>query len=182
MVEVFSPSGASYHQPPYTDEEVRDLNRRVSGIVAFTRPGGQRAAAPGDSGSGPEQGPVQRLGERGDPGTGGRDPGPEETGRETCNGEGRPALRLHLPPAALYRRGGRRPVPPDVEHRVIHTPGRAEGGGGGDVRRCGERTGARPGGSRPRPGAAMSTPQVLNPAGYPARTTGIDAGLDYVCR
>ena len=62
MVEVFLPSGASYHKPPYTDEEVRDLNRRVSGIVAFTRPGGQRAAAPGDAGSGPEQGPVQRQG------------------------------------------------------------------------------------------------------------------------
>ena len=35
MVEVFLPSGASYHKPPYTDEEVRDLNRRASGIVAF---------------------------------------------------------------------------------------------------------------------------------------------------
>ena len=83
MVEVFLPSGASYHKPPYTDEEVRDLNRRVSGIVAFTRPGGQRAAAPGDAGSGPEQGPVQRPGGRGDLGTGGRVPGPEKTGKET---------------------------------------------------------------------------------------------------
>ena len=59
MVEVFLPSGASYHKPPYTDEEVRDLNRRVSGIVAFTRPGGQRAAAEetsGDAETGPEPG------------------------------------------------------------------------------------------------------------------------------
>ena len=59
MVEVFLPSGASYHKPPYTDEEVRDLNRRVSGIVAFTRPGGRRAAAEetsGDAETGPEPG------------------------------------------------------------------------------------------------------------------------------
>lgn len=51
MVEVYLPGGASYRQPPYTGEEVRDLNRRVSGIVSFTHPGGQRAAAapePGD--------------------------------------------------------------------------------------------------------------------------------------
>ena len=83
MVEVFLPSGASYHKPPYTDEEVRDLNRRASGIVAFTRPGGQRAVVPGDAASEPTQGPVQRPGGRGDPGTGGSVPGPEKTGKET---------------------------------------------------------------------------------------------------
>jgi hypothetical protein len=73
MVQVFLPSGASYHQPPYTDEEVRDLNRRVSNIVSFTRPGGQRAAAEetagenaGSSGDGAHTSP-------GDPGV---DPAP----------------------------------------------------------------------------------------------------------
>jgi len=60
MVKVVLPCGFIYHQPPYTDEEVADLYRRMSGIVSFTRPGGQRAAAEetsGDAGSGPEPGP-----------------------------------------------------------------------------------------------------------------------------
>jgi hypothetical protein len=55
MVKIVLPCGFIYHQPPYTDAEVADLYRRMSGIVSFTRPGGQRAAAaqePGDEEAG----------------------------------------------------------------------------------------------------------------------------------
>ena len=45
MVKVVLPCGFIYHEPPYTDAEVADLYRRMSNIVSFTRPGGQRAAA-----------------------------------------------------------------------------------------------------------------------------------------
>jgi len=83
MVKVVLPCGFIYHKPPYTEDEVADMYRRLSNIVSFTRAGGQRAAARGDAGSGPEHSPVQRPGGRGDPGTGGPVPDPEQTGKET---------------------------------------------------------------------------------------------------
>jgi hypothetical protein len=43
MVQVVLPSGFIYHTPPYTDEELADLYRRVSDIVAFTRPSALKA-------------------------------------------------------------------------------------------------------------------------------------------
>jgi hypothetical protein len=68
MVQLFLPSCASYHKPPCTDEEVRDPNRRVSGIVAFTRPGGRRAAAAQELGEEiPEVGGYGAQASSGDP-------------------------------------------------------------------------------------------------------------------
>ena len=75
MVKVMLPSGNCYHQPPYTEEEIIDLERRASGVVAFTRPMGLAAQSP--------RTPAPAQGDA-DPGSGGdaasapaEDPGPD---------------------------------------------------------------------------------------------------------
>ncbi len=62
MVQVVLPCGLINHTPPYTDEEVADLFRQGSGIMAFTLPGAKREGAEETSGN---------LGIGDDPGPGG---------------------------------------------------------------------------------------------------------------
>ena len=74
MVKVVLPCGFIYHEPPYTEDEVADMYRRLSNIVSFTRPGGQRAAAePEPGGEDPEVGGDEAQAPPGDPGV---DPAP----------------------------------------------------------------------------------------------------------
>ena len=74
MVKVVLPCGFIYHKPPYTEDEVADMYRRLSNIVSFTRPGGQRAAAaPEPGGEDPEVGGDGAQAPPGDPGV---DPAP----------------------------------------------------------------------------------------------------------
>ena len=73
MVKVVLPSGLIHHEPPYTDAEVADLYRRMSNIVSFTRPGGQRAAAAETSGENAGSGGDGAHTSPGDPGV---DPAP----------------------------------------------------------------------------------------------------------
>ncbi len=40
MVLRYSKDGFPYREPPYTDEEWTEIERRMSGVVAFTRPKG----------------------------------------------------------------------------------------------------------------------------------------------
>ena len=40
MVLKFTKLGNPYREPPYTEEEEDELDRRMSRIVAFTRPSG----------------------------------------------------------------------------------------------------------------------------------------------
>lgn len=44
MVRKLSPRGHYYHEPPYTEEEQRELYGQMSGVRAFTRP--QAAESP----------------------------------------------------------------------------------------------------------------------------------------
>ena len=68
MVKVVLPSGLIHHAPPYTDAEVAEMYRRLSNIVSFTRPGGQRAgAAPEPDGEEAEPGGVDAVASPGDP-------------------------------------------------------------------------------------------------------------------
>jgi len=47
MVRRKTKFGGEYHEPPYTQEEIDDFYRRISGgPVAFTRPGPSRPADP----------------------------------------------------------------------------------------------------------------------------------------
>jgi hypothetical protein len=57
MVRRFTEAGTPYHEPPYTEEECQDMERRwARGPVAFTRPG---AAPPPAATTQPQ--PVERT-------------------------------------------------------------------------------------------------------------------------
>jgi hypothetical protein len=46
MVLKFTKLGNPYREPPYTEEEEDELDRRISRIVAFTRPSGTAKLQP----------------------------------------------------------------------------------------------------------------------------------------
>ncbi|MEN9419876.1 MAG: hypothetical protein RI988_3497 [Pseudomonadota bacterium] len=46
MTRVVLPSGFVYHRPPYTEEEVADIYRRLEQVTTFTRPSRKAPSPP----------------------------------------------------------------------------------------------------------------------------------------